>query len=139
VRPIPSFINNSGQPIPYKPEGVDHQPPSIAQAGDTVDADGIYSPLGTENPIAVKIPDNSQAELGPDGRLTVRPRAYPYGLGYWLWGADRLLPPDLGFNPKQLTPDDLQQDEYQNWPDPYEPRYWPYPAWLRNPDKPVCP
>ena len=118
------FTNNSDIPIPYKPESVDFQPPSIAAPGETVDADGVYSPPGTKNPYCVKIPDNCSAVLDSTGMLEVK-----CGL---LGAADRRysLPLfDGKFMPRIVAPEDLQGENFGNWPDPYTGRKWPYERW----------
>jgi RHS repeat-associated protein len=115
--------NNSGRPVPYKPEGVDHKPPSIAEPGETVDADGIYSPAGTVNPIVVKIPNNARAVINRDGQLYVYARYYPYGLGKALWKLTSK------YRPKIVGPETLSEGDYKNWPNPYSGEYWPYQRW----------
>jgi uncharacterized protein RhaS with RHS repeats len=126
------FTNNSNHPIPYKGEKDDFKPPSIAQPGQTVDADGVYSPNGAQNPSVIKLPDNVKATLGEDGQLTVEIN----GVG----GAIKTLGGKLlgkETAPRQLTPNDLSSEPFRNWPDPYSGRQWPYDQWDKP--KPKCP
>ena len=110
------YTNNSGVPIPYKPEHIEYQPPSTAQPGDTVDADGIYSPPGTKNPVCLKIPNNCSASTDASGRTSVKcdwRRFDPLGRG----------------RPRIVGSADLGNPPFLNWPDPYSGRNWPYPSW----------
>lgn len=118
------FTNNTGILIPYKPEQAEFQPPSLAFPGETVDVDGIYSPPGTEDPICIKIPGNCSAIARPNGELVVS-----CGL---LGAVDNQFPLpffDDRFYPKIVGPDELGQEQFQNWPDPYTGRKWPYAQW----------
>ncbi len=126
------FVNNSDQPIPYKPESVDNKV-LIAQPGETVDADGVYSPNGTAGPTLIKIPDNMQGSLSECGQLSVT--SY-HGGGKLLWLGNAMT----GFwkltgygtkklTPRSLTPTELQHPDFRSWPDPYSGRNWPYEKW----------
>lgn len=124
------FTNNSNKQIPYKPEHGEFQPPSIAQPGQTVDADGVYSPLGTGNPTAVKIPDNMRATLDANGKLTAEINGL---IGEVETLGGKLLGKET--EPRQLTPDALSSEPFRNWPDPYSGRQWPYAKWDKPKEK----
>jgi RHS repeat-associated protein len=112
------FTNNSQVAIPYKDESKRFEPPETALPGETVDADGIYSPPGTESPICVKVPNNCSASTDESGQLSL-----DCDWKEWdPWGRGR---------PKILSPDDLSERKRPDWPDPYSGRNWPYPVWPR--------
>jgi RHS repeat-associated protein len=110
------YTNNSNVPIPYKGEHQSYEPPATALPGETVDADGIYSPPGTANSMCLKIPSNCSASTDERGRTSVEcdlRRLDPWGRG----------------RPRVLGPEDLSEQQRPDWPDPYTGRNWPYPIW----------
>ena len=113
------FTNNSPRPVPVKLEKQDSAPPFFVQPGETADVDGVYSPDGAESPQCVKIPDNCKAKLKSSGNLDVN------------CDLRRFVP---RFRPRALTPDDLDRDEFQNWPNPFDGRNWPHPLWPNRRD-----
>lgn len=121
------LVNGSGTPVPVKPEFGDGPavlaPPSLLPRL----VDSVYSPSGTPNPLALKIPDGAIAFLGADGKLYVLPL-----LGF--------LPGGL---PKPLGPDDLgPKGPEAGFPNPYDPNdpRWPFPSWPRpEPSPSPCP
>lgn len=103
--------NRSNVGIPYKPERSEEEPPSVLAPGELANVDGIYSPPGAENPIALKVPDNCVGMIEPCGQ--VRLRCLRIG----------------GLVPTILSPSNLQSENFQNWPNPYDGREWPYDLW----------
>ena len=63
-----ALTNNSGRPIPYKPEGEDGTI-RICLSGQTCDVDGVYPPDCDDYPI--KIVDGCTGEVTMDGKLRV--------------------------------------------------------------------
>lgn len=62
------FQNNSGRPIPYKPEGEDGTI-KLCLPGEPCDVDGVYPPACNDYP--VKVVDGCTAEATPDGKLVI--------------------------------------------------------------------
>ena len=62
------FKNNSGRPIPYKPESQDGVI-LLCLPGQTCDVDGVYPPACDKYPI--KVVDGCIAEATPDGKLQI--------------------------------------------------------------------
>lgn len=117
--------NNTGVPIPYKPEDQDHVI-RLAPPGGSVDADGVYSPNGTKNPTVVKIPNGSSAELSPDGSVVVAVGVLEGLDKAFGWFDGKATPRTVG--PADLAPGGR---EY-GWPNPYnpnEPQGWPFAPW----------
>jgi hypothetical protein len=79
--------------------------------GETCDVDGIYSPPGSGKQCVVKIPDFCRATVDETGKVIVRCLIKP---------------------PGGLGPGDLGGRDFQNWPNPYTGRKWPYEPWDPN-------
>jgi RHS repeat-associated protein len=110
-RGLARMKNNSKKSIPYKPEGEDNGPARLCPPGAWCDVDGVYSPPGSKKQCAVKIPDNCIASVNANGELKV-----------WC-----ILPHVR--SPELLSSATLSQQDFQNWPDPYTTRNWPWDPW----------
>lgn len=111
---LAAMKNNSKQPIPYKPENEDNQPARLCQPGEWCNADGVYSPPGSPQQCPVKIPDNCIAWVNSKGELKVV-----------------CLVPSFR-RPEVLSPPAFGSAGFQNWPDPYTGRNWPWTPWDPN-------
>ena len=112
------IYNGSGTGIPYKPEHDGNKPPSMCDPGDLCNVDGVYSPPGSGEQCAPKIPGNCAAYIGSNGKMYVV-------CGY----LPPIIPNEPPYNPRQLTPDDLTSPDYTSWPNPYNGKNWPWAPW----------
>jgi len=109
------LTNNSDVPIPFKPEGPNTI--EIAEPGQTVDADAVYSPDIASDPIIVKLPDNTSSEVTANGSLVVDTGLIGKILSPF---TDRVLP-------QIIPPNEI--DKPHGFPNPYTGRNWPFPPW----------
>lgn len=104
------IYNGSNTGIPYKPENVNYEKPSICAPHSSCNVDGVYSPPGAGQQCPLKIPDNCVAYIGSSGKAYV----VCIYIGSW-----------INSDPETLGPIMLETPNFQNWPNPFAGRYWP--------------
>jgi hypothetical protein len=120
--------------IPYKPEEEKDGPLRLCPPGKTCSIDGVYSPpyYPCRDRTVIKVPDNCDIEIPEDGTIaTSNASCIPVPD----FVKKILRRPNLETKPRPLTPKNLSDREFRNWPDPYTPRNWWFPKWPADPER----
>lgn len=98
--------NRSDKTWRYKPEG--ESDAKECPPGAKCNVDGLYSPEGW----ILKVPDNCNARINPDGRVEYQ----------------CAINPDIGFDPPCKVDREFLKD-HDDWPNPYNGDHWKYERW----------